>query len=120
MSINPNKLQSTWYGQLLVDIANYKSNPENHPILVKIGTDTGTDQFIGFNDATGVIRQNDEADNEVMLVETTGKGERASQSFLKVHLQEGKSYVYTNWADTGKDLIVKANKIFTDDSNGSM
>ena len=39
-------------------------------MVVKIETGTETDQFIAFNRATGVNRQNDEADNEVTMVET--------------------------------------------------
>jgi len=48
----------------LVEIANYNTTANNHPVVVKIETGTSTDQFIGFNRAIGINAENDEADNE--------------------------------------------------------
>jgi hypothetical protein len=101
---------STWSGRL-IGIANYDSTG-TEPVVVKIETGTGADQFIAFNRATGVNSQNDEADNEVTIVEVTGNnGEGYAQSFLKAHLVQGETYTYVNWAGTGRNLIVKANVI---------
>lgn len=115
LTIHP-KEQDTWSGTI-VGIANLQSNPQNYPALIKIETGTGIDQFLGFNRAAGVNRHNKEANNEVTITEASGEGESPSQSFLKAHLTEGEEFLYSNWADTGEDLIVKAITIYTDDSS---
>jgi hypothetical protein len=116
-TIDPRQGSGTWSGTI-VGIANYDTNPENYPVIIKIDTGTGVDQFIGFNRAMGVNRHNVEADDEVTIVETSGGGggESAAQSYLKAHLVQGEEYVYPNWADSGMNLIVKANKIHIDNS----
>ena len=106
--INPREQQS-WYGTM-VGIADYENNPENNPVVVKIETGTVTDQFIAFNRATGVNRQNDEADNEVTIVKAGQNGEWYSQSFLLNTLKAGQEHTIPNWGD-GKTLHIKANFI---------
>eukprot|EP00557_Chaetoceros_sp_GSL56_P003157 CAMPEP_0176495950 /NCGR_PEP_ID=MMETSP0200_2-20121128/10937_1 /TAXON_ID=947934 /ORGANISM="Chaetoceros sp., Strain GSL56" /LENGTH=522 /DNA_ID=CAMNT_0017893877 /DNA_START=1696 /DNA_END=3260 /DNA_ORIENTATION=- len=109
--INPNLSGFTSWSGRLIGIANYDSTG-NEPVVVKIETGTAADQFIAFNRATGVNSQNDEADDEVTIVEVTGNnGEGYAQSFLKAHLVQGESYTYVNWAGSGRNLIVKANVI---------
>jgi len=98
----------------LVGIANYDNNPENLPVVIKLETGTSTDQFINFNRATGVNSENDEADNEVTIVETGSNGEAYSQSFLKATLLQGEFYQYLNWAGTGRTLTVTATDIDQD------
>ena len=108
ISINP------WNGPSTVDlvgIANFDTNPNNLSVVVKIETGTTTDQFIGFNRAIGVNSQNDEADDEVTIVETGNNGEGYSQSFLKAHLVQGESYEYANWANSGRTLSITATEI---------
>jgi len=90
----------------LVGIANYGNNPDQHPVVIKVETGTGTDQFIAFNRATGVNSQNDEADDEVTVVETGNNGEGYSQSFLKATLLQGESFQYDNWMGTGQILTI--------------
>jgi len=102
--------EGPWSGTI-VGIADFQNNPSNHSVVLKIETGTTTDQFIGFNRAAGVNYENDEADNEVTIVETGGNGEAYSQSFLKAHLVQGEVYTYPNWAGTGENLVVTANLI---------
>ena len=68
ISISP-RVGQLWT-ETIVGIADFDNNILNHPVVVQIETGTETDQFIAFNRATGVNRQNDEADNEVTMVET--------------------------------------------------
>jgi hypothetical protein len=119
-TIDPRQGSGTWSGTI-VGIANYDTNPEDYPVIIKIETGTGADQFIGFNRAMGVNRHNDEADDEVTIVETSGGGggESAAQSYLKAHLVQGEEYVYPNWDDSGMNLIIKANKIHIDNSTAA-
>lgn len=114
ISINPRQ-QRTWTGTI-VGIADYGNNPNEYPVVVKIETGTSKDQFIGFNRATGINRHNDEADNEVTVVETTSNGEYYAQSFLKATLMAGQVYTYPNWDGTD-DLTVEAKVI--EINNGS-
>ena len=74
-------ITSTWR-ENVVGIADYGNNPDNHSVVIKIETGTSTDYFIGFNRATGINSDNDEADNEVIIVETGNNGESYSQSCL--------------------------------------
>ena len=107
-NIDPRK--GDWSGTI-IGIADFNNNNGNYPVVVKIETGTGIDQFIAFNRATGVNRHNDEADDEVTIVETSRDGEGAAQSYLKEHLLQGEEYFYPNWDNSGKFLIVKATKI---------
>jgi len=92
----------------LVGIANYNTTANNHPVVVKIETGTSTDQFIGFNRAIGINADNDEADNEVTIVQTGNNGEDYSVSQLKAHLVQGESYTFPNWDNNGHALIITA------------
>ena len=105
ITLNP-RVDSVWNGTI-IGIADYASNTLRRPVVIKIETGTDTDQFIGFNCATGVNSDNDEADNAVTMVETGNNGAGYSQSFLKTSLTtNGLSYTYTNWAGTGDDLVL--------------
>jgi hypothetical protein len=95
----------------MVGIADYGNNSEELPVVLKIETGSSTDQFIAFNRATGVNKDNDEADDEVTIVETGNNGEGYSQSYLKAHLIQGETYTYDNWAGTGSPLRVTATEI---------
>jgi hypothetical protein len=59
----------------MVVIADFNNNPQDNQVVVKIETGTTTDQFIAFNRAIGVNSQNDEADDEVTIVETCNEGD---------------------------------------------
>jgi hypothetical protein len=95
----------------MVGIADFLNNPQDYPVVIKIETGTATDQFIAFNRAIGINSQNDEADNEVTIVETGNNGEGYSQSYLKAHLVQGETYIYSNWAGSGQSLVVNAKSI---------
>jgi hypothetical protein len=111
--------QGEWSGTTIVGIADFNNNPSNYPVVVKIETGFETDQFIAFNRASGINRHNDEADNEVTVVETGKNGEGYAQSYLKAHLAQGEIHTFVNWADTGQNLIIKANKINTNTGNSA-
>ena len=115
ISISP-QVGQLWT-ETIVGIADFDNNILNHPVVVKIETGTATDQFIAFNRATGVNRQNDEADNEVTIVETGRDGEGYSQSFLKATLQQGETFIYANWAGTNQNLSITAVTIITNPEN---
>ena len=103
------RVQQSWYGTM-VGIADYDNNPENHPVVLKIETGTGTDQFIAFNRATGVNRQNDQADNQVTITQSGSNGEWYSQSFLLKTLSSGQEHTIPNW-NNGQTLHIKASSI---------
>merc|ERR1740136_80377 len=65
-------------------------------VVIKLETGTSTDYFVGFNRATGINGQNDEADDEVTIIETGNNGEAYSQSLLKATLRQGESYTVQN------------------------
>jgi len=82
----------------IVGIANFDSNPDNLAVVVKIEAGTSFDHSIVFNRAIGVNRANDvdEADNEVIIIETGGNEEasynaeiKEAQSYLKAHSIQG-------------------------------
>ena len=74
-----------------------------HLAVAKIETGTNTDQFIGFNRAVGINAQNDEADDEVTIIQTGNNGENYFQSFLKAHMIKGESFTFTSWDNQGRD-----------------
>jgi hypothetical protein len=125
MCFNPAKnWQLGWYNdaKILIDprqkkssqikvigLADYDKRTDlNDPVTVKIETGTTTDIFVGFNLAKGINAQNDEADDEVTVVETGNNGESYSQSYLKATLLQGERYTYVNWQGTGQDLTIEA------------
>jgi len=82
--------------------------------VIKLETGTSTDQFVAFNRATGVNSDNDEADDEVTIVQTGSNGEGYSQSFLQATLRQGESHTITNWVGTGQNLIISVTDIDQD------
>lgn len=74
--VNPRN-QPVWSGRL-VGIADFSNNPSNHPVVVKIESETSTDAFVAFNRAAGINSQNAEADGKksqvcgVLVVDTPG------------------------------------------------
>lgn len=102
--------QGSWSGTL-VGIADFNNNPNNHPVVIKLETGTTTDQFVAFNRAKGVNSQNDEADDEVTIVQTGSNGEGYSQSYLQAHLVQGESHEILNWRGSGQTLTITADKI---------
>jgi hypothetical protein len=107
ISIDPR--EGSWTGNI-VGIADFANNPLNDPVIVKVETGTGTDQFIAFNRATGINRHTDEADDEVTIVQTGLNGELYSQSFLKATLKSGEVYTIPQWDGT-QDLTITAKAI---------
>jgi hypothetical protein len=101
--------EGSWRGTV-IGVADYDNNPQNHPVIVKIDSRTGTDQFITFNRAAGINRHNKEADNEVIIMETGSDGEWFSQSYLQATLRSGEVHIYSKW-DGALDLIVTAQAI---------
>merc|ERR1712176_1515278 len=102
--------EGCWTGTI-IGIGEWDSGNYGLPVDIKIETGTSDDYFIGFNRATGPNAQNDEADDEVTIVQTGNNGESYSQSSLKSHLTEGESYIFSNWKGSGEDLSVVVNAI---------
>jgi len=102
--------EGCWTGTI-IGIGEWDSGNYGIPVDIKIETGTSEDYFIGFNRAAGPNAQNDEADDEVTIVQTGNNGESYSQSSLKSHLTEGESYTFSNWKGSGEDLSVIVNAI---------
>eukprot|EP00957_Ditylum_brightwellii_P088043 6706686-Ditylum_brightwellii.AAC.1 len=109
ISIDPFQTENSSFQ--LVGIGEYDKNTANHPVVVKIETGTTIDIFIGFNRAVGPNAYNDEADDEITIIETGNNGESFSQSYLKAHLLTGETYTYNNFASSGKILKITADSI---------
>jgi len=89
----------------MVGVAEIKVDTNNkRPAVMKLETGTSNDYFVAFNRAVGINGDNDEADDEVTIIQTGNNGESYSQSSLKAHLVQGESY------DIG-DLTITATKI---------
>jgi len=102
--------EGCWTGTI-IGIGEWDSGNYGIPVDIKIETGTSEDYFIGFNRAAGPNAQNDEADDEVTIVQTGNNGISYSQSSLKSHLTEGESYTFSNWKGSGEDLSVIVNAI---------
>ena len=76
----------------MVGVAEITVNNNKLPAVMKLETGTTNDYFVGFNRATGRNSQNDEADDEVTIVQTGNNGVSYSQSYLKATLKQGESY----------------------------
>ena len=103
----------------MVGVADYAVAGSNRYVVTKIETGTSVDLFVAFNRATGINSQNDQADDQVTIVETGNNGESYSQSFLKATLLQGQSYVATNFAGSGQDLTITATAITLSNTAGA-
>ncbi|KAL7462694.1 hypothetical protein ACHAXS_003066 [Conticribra weissflogii] len=102
----------------LVGIADYDNNPDGHPVVIKLETDTDEDYFLGFNRAYGVNSDNKQADNLVTLIKAGNNGLSYSQSWLIATLGQGQSYNFRRWKGTRRrDLIITVNEIDVANSN---
>ena len=116
LELNPKDRSSTW-GTIvrMVGIANYDAQSfpsvSSLPVLVKLETQTSNDYFIAFNRAFGINSENDEADDEVTIVQTGQNGLSYSQSWLRETLKEGEEYVISGLGASGTDLIVSLTSI---------
>jgi len=98
----------------MVGIADYKNNPEGYAVVVKLetGLPIGNDYFVAFNRATGVNADNDQADDEVTIVQVDGgNGESYSQSYLKATLSQGEAYTISSFGGTSKNIVVEVTNI---------
>lgn len=104
----------------MVGIAEYNNstNSKEQPVTIKLETGTSADYFIGYNRAVGTNEQNEEAVNEVTIVEAGSDGTGYSQRDLKATLVAGESHIITNFGGTGKDLNVTATAIDSDSEPG--
>jgi len=75
----------------------------------KLETGTENDYFVGFNRAIGVNSQNDEADNEVTIVQTGKNGESYSQSSLKATLKQGEFWELQEMTVTVEEINTDSN-----------
>ena len=101
---------TSWSGSI-IGIADYRNNPNQRPVVVKLESGKADDLFVGFNLATGVNRDVSEGRNQVTVVQAGGDGLTFSQSYLKAILSEGESYVVSNWRGTGLDMSIYVKEI---------
>ena len=109
LSINPR--EGSWTGSL-VGVADYRNNPQGHPVVVKIETGTGKDLFVGFNRATGVNRETKQGKDQVTVIEARTNNS-ADKSRLRAIIRQGGKHVFQNWAGTNKPLTIQVNSINT-------
>lgn len=102
-----------WSGKI-IGIADYNNNPDHYPIVVKIESGSPQDVFIGFNRVKDANRDAKDAINKVTIVQAGADGLGYSQSFLHATLNEGESYVISDWRGSGLDLMISANEIILD------
>ena len=96
-----------WRGRL-IGIADYGNNPDNHPVILKLETGTGSDYFVSFNRARGVNDEVQEASDRVLIHRVEGgHGTAYSQSMLMATLYEGRTRTIENWRESGIDLEIK-------------
>lgn len=67
----PTSSPSIWRKRF-VGIADYENNPDGHPVVLKIETGTSQDYFLGFNRARGINRDNQQASNQVTIIQVSG------------------------------------------------
>lgn len=104
-----------WSGRL-VGIAEYgalPANDVNSRVVLKLETGALEDLYVGFNRATGINSDVEEASDQVTIVESGGNGLTYSQSMLRATLSWGQSYTVSNWRGTGEDLLVTVASINT-------
>ena len=106
-------LDAIYHVETIVGIAEYDNRGQRN-VIIKLETGTSTDIFIGFNRATGINAQNDEADDEVTIVTTGNNGEYYSQSRLKATLRQGES-----WERTKGGITITAEEIDIRSSPGT-
>jgi len=135
MCFNPAKSwQLGWYGDAyatldptvdycwsgtLIGIGEWDNGDYGYPVVLKLETGTEDDIFIGFNRAAGPNAENDEADDEVTIIEAGANGNDYSPSKLKAHLVAGESYTFSDWSGTGNNLVVTAEEIDISNTPGT-
>eukprot|EP01082_Thalassiosira_pseudonana_P009539 g8613.t1 g8613 contig3:495248-497968(-) len=102
---------TSWSGRL-IGVAEYDTNPNKLPIVLKLETGTDRDYFVGFNRAIGPNKDNKQADDEVTVIEA-GNGFNYAQSFLRATLGQGDTSSHSKWRGTKLDLVVKVTEINT-------
>ncbi len=95
----------------IIGIADFGNNPEGLPVVLKIESESDIDHFIAFNRASGINKDNAEADDEITIVEAGENGSNYSPSLLKATLQEGEVYTIPDWNGGSQNLTIIADTI---------
>lgn len=107
---------TSWRGKI-IGLADYGSNPNDLPFILKLETGTASDYFVSFNRASGVNSEVQQAANQVTMYQVdAGEGISYSRSTLKAAIQDGRSATIENWRKSGKDLTIKVVSINTSSS----
>eukprot|EP00957_Ditylum_brightwellii_P166145 12648960-Ditylum_brightwellii.AAC.1 len=134
MCFNPAKSAFIgWYDDKKITIDLRQSHSQVHRIygisdygsssssLVNIKLETGLneDYYVGFNRATGINGQNDEADNEVTITKAYNTFSRSHQSRLQAHLIQGELNVLApigsrTFTITAETINLSANPAYAD------
>ena len=91
----------------MVGIAEIKVNNNKLPALLKLETGASEAYFLTFNRATGINSDNEEADDEVTIIEVYNNDRYFDQSYLKAHLKQGESYVIGELTITAEKIETK-------------
>jgi len=109
---------TVWSGKL-VGIAEYDhllsdAQHADSRIVLKLESGRSNDLYVGFNRATGITSDNQQASNKVTITETGGNGYTYSQSMLKATMGvQGEKYSVVNWRHA-KKLVVTVEEINVD------
>lgn len=107
---------TSWRGKI-IGLADYGSNPNDLPFILKLETGTASDYFVSFNRASGINSEVQQAANQVTMYQVdAGEGFSYSRSTLKAAIQNGRSATIENWRKSGKDLTIKVVSIITSSS----
>jgi hypothetical protein len=110
-TLNPTANGQSWT-RTMIGVADLRTNnPDGRNIVFRIESGTSTDLFVAFNRAVGMNAENDEADNEVTIVETGNNGISYSQSYLKAHLIQGESHTFPSYGPAALPLIITVQTI---------
>ncbi|KAL9184684.1 hypothetical protein ACHAXT_012654 [Thalassiosira profunda] len=108
---------SSWRGKL-IGVADYETNNSSHPIVLKLEAGTAP-WFLGFNRATGVNANNQQASDLVTVYKVqNGGGLSYSQSSLKGYLGGGRSATIRGWRSTSNNLQIMVHEINLGESPG--
>eukprot|EP00804_Cyclotella_cryptica_P005657 CCRYP_000039-RD/>CCRYP_000039-RD protein AED:0.13 eAED:0.13 QI:0/0.75/0.8/1/1/1/5/2044/620 len=107
---------SSWAGRI-IGAAEYDVNSASFPIAIKLITGSSRDLFVGFNRAVGPNADNQQASDQVTIIEA-GNGYDYAQSYLQATLASGQTQSFPNWRGSNHALTVTVNEINTAVSPG--
>ena len=96
-----------WSGEV-IGLADYKNNPNNRPIVVKLES---LGLFVGFNRAVGINKDTAAARDKVTVMVAGSDGLGYSRSSLRAVLSQGEMHRVPNWQGSGEELTIFVREI---------